>query len=100
VVVVVEETLEDVLNRLGGKIASAREAGQGAKTARSSSCPGFLHRTYRDLALKERHSMEHIFALSKTPDRTIRRYKHNDVMITVGPSMLGRVTIWDKFRDA
>jgi Replication initiator protein A len=49
-------------------------------------------------ALKDdRHSMEHpVFALSKTPDREIRRYEHNGVKITVTPSVLGRATIWDK----
>ena len=45
----------------------------------------------------DRHSMEHpFFSLSTKPDREIREYEHNGVVITVIPSGLGRATIWDK----
>jgi plasmid replication initiation protein len=42
-------------------------------------------------------SMEHpMFSLSTRPDRTIRRYVHNGVEVTVTPSVRGRATIHDK----
>ena len=42
-------------------------------------------------------SMEHpMFSLSTRPDRTIRTYVHNDVEVTVTPSVRGRATIHDK----
>ena len=42
-------------------------------------------------------SMEHpMFSLSTRPDRTIRTYVHNDVEVTVTPSVRGRATIYDK----
>jgi len=37
-----------------------------------------------------------VFSLSKNPDRTIRKYEHNGVTLTVTPSMLGMANIWDK----
>ena len=41
-------------------------------------------------------SMEHpIFSLSTRPDRRILSYRHNDVDITVTPSVRGRATIFD-----
>ncbi|CAN0604862.1 unnamed protein product, partial [Ectocarpus sp. 12 AP-2014] len=40
--------------------------------------------------------MEHpIFSLSTRPDRRILSYKHNDVEVTVTPSVRGRATIFD-----
>ncbi|WP_345817785.1 replication initiator protein A (plasmid) [Paraburkholderia sp. PREW-6R] len=45
----------------------------------------------------DRHSMEHpLFSLKKRPDTTIRVYEHNNVEITITPSVLGLATIWDK----
>ena len=42
-------------------------------------------------------SMEHpIFSLSTRPDRRVLSYAHNDVEITVTPSVKGRATIHDK----
>ena len=41
-------------------------------------------------------SMEHpIFSLSTRPDRRILQYRHNDVDVTVTPSVRGRATIFD-----
>ncbi len=41
-------------------------------------------------------SMEHpIFSLATRPDRRILAYRHNDVEITVTPSVRGRATIFD-----
>ena len=41
-------------------------------------------------------SMEHpLFSLSTRPDRRILSYSHNDVAITVTPSVRGRATIFD-----
>jgi len=41
-------------------------------------------------------SMEHpLFSLATRPDRRILRYTHNDVEITVTPSVRGRATIFD-----
>ena len=42
-------------------------------------------------------SMEHpIFSLSKTPDRSVRRYERNGVFVEVQPSANGLANIWDK----
>lgn len=42
-------------------------------------------------------SMEHpIFSLSKTPDRSVRRYERNGVFVEVQPSVNGLANIWDK----
>lgn len=42
-------------------------------------------------------SMEHPFySLSTRPDLRIREYEHNDVQVTVTPSVLGRATMHDK----
>ncbi len=41
-------------------------------------------------------SLEHpIFSLSTRPDRRVLSYAHNDVQITVAPSVRGRATIFD-----
>ncbi len=41
-------------------------------------------------------SMEHpLFSLSTRPDRRILEYRHNDVEVTVTPSVKGRATIFD-----
>lgn len=42
-------------------------------------------------------SMEHpIFSLSTKPDTAIREYEHNDIKISIVPSVLGLATIHDK----
>jgi plasmid replication initiation protein len=87
----------------------ARFAARGpAEPEKSAEAPNLLpdRHPIRDFFLADiatwtlkddRASMEHpIFGLSKTPDREIRRYEHNGVIITVTPSVLGRATIWDK----
>ncbi|MEO1606423.1 MAG: replication initiator protein A [Pseudomonadota bacterium] len=54
-------------------------------------CDFFAVAPKHDLA-----SMEHpIFSLSTRPDRRILTYRHNDVAITVTPSVRGRATIFD-----
>lgn len=41
-------------------------------------------------------SMEHpIFSLSTRPDRRILQYDHNDIQVTITPSVKGRATIFD-----
>lgn len=41
--------------------------------------------------------MEHPFySLSKKPERTVRRYEHNDVWLEITPSVKGLATIYDK----
>jgi plasmid replication initiation protein len=41
-------------------------------------------------------SLEHpVFSLSTRPDRRILQYRHNDVAVTVTPSVKGRATIFD-----
>lgn len=51
-----------------------------------------------DVPLKDdTASMEHpIFALSTKPDKNVRKYAHNDNMLTVTPSVDGLATIYDK----
>lgn len=58
----------------------------------------FFTADFVDVAQKnDRHSMEHpLFSLKKRPDTKIRVYQHNDVEITITPSVLGLATIWDK----
>ena len=54
-------------------------------------CDFFAVAPKHDLA-----SMEHpIFCLSTRPDRRILAYRHNDVEVTVTPSVQGRATIFD-----
>ncbi len=54
-------------------------------------CDFFAVAPKHDLA-----SMEHpIFSLSTRPDRRILAYRHNDVEVTVTPSVQGRATIFD-----
>lgn len=54
-------------------------------------CDFFAASPKHDLA-----SLEHpIFSLSTRPDRRILEYRHNDVDVTVTPSVKGRATIFD-----
>jgi plasmid replication initiation protein len=54
-------------------------------------CDLFAASPKHDLA-----SMEHpLFSLATRPDRRILQYSHNDVAITVTPSVRGRATIFD-----
>ena len=54
-------------------------------------CDFFNPRLKHDIA-----SMEHpIFSLATRPDRRILSYLHNDVAVTVTPSVKGRATIFD-----
>ena len=54
-------------------------------------CDFFAASPKHDLA-----SMEHpLFSLSTRPDRRILNYTHNDVAVTVTPSVRGRATIFD-----
>ncbi len=103
------EKLEQVLNRLGEKMAKAveepasrsPEAGQGgARRLLPDRHPvrDFFIADIVDWALKDdRHSMEHpFFSLSKNPDHRIRHYEHNGIRVTIAPSAYGLATIWDK----
>lgn len=69
--------------------------GQGGATVPAMGdffvCDVFAATPKHDLA-----SMEHpVFSLSTRPDRRILNYTHNDVQITVTPSVKGRATIFD-----
>jgi plasmid replication initiation protein len=104
------EKLEDVLTRLGSKIAGGRSSGDRTQLALSAGqgAPRLLPRRHPtgdffiadilDWALKDDvHSMEHpMFSLSKKPDKRIRHYEHNGMSVTITPSVLGIATIWDK----
>jgi hypothetical protein len=105
------EKLDDVLMRLGEKVQARSEQEAGltkpkivSDAHRSSLLPerhpirDFFIAEVLDWALKDdRHSMEHpMFSLSKKPDKRIRRYEHNDISVTITPSVLGLATIWDK----
>ena len=101
---VLVETLEEILSRLGTKIANAGDQDRVGQGAQSQQLPDrhpvrdFFSADILEWAIKDdRHSMEHpFFSLSKKPDRQIRRYQHNGVSVTVTPSVLGVATIWDK----
>jgi Replication initiator protein A len=93
----VVEKLEDILTRFSEKIADDGATGQGGPPRLAPDrhpVRDFFVADILEWALKDDlHSMEHpIFALSKNPDREIRRYEHNGVTITVTPSVLGRAT--------
>ena len=69
----------------------------GGLTAQGGATPDFF--VCDILAAIPKHdlaSMEHpIFSLATRPDRRILSYAHNDVEITVTPSVKGRATIFD-----
>lgn len=105
------DKLGDVLTRLEEKIQARSEPEAGL--TKPKAVPGrhqpsllpdrhpirdFFIADVLDWALKDdRHSMEHpMFSLSKKPDKRIRRYEHNDISVTITPSVLGLATIWDK----
>jgi plasmid replication initiation protein len=105
------DKLGDVLTRLGEKVQARSESEAGL--TKPKAVPGrhqpsllpdrhpirdFFIADVLDWALKDdRHSMEHpMFSLSKKPDKRIRRYEHNDISVTITPSVLGLATIWDK----
>ena len=103
------EKLEEVLNRLGEKMARAVEGpASRAPEAEQGRAPHLLPDRHPvrdffiadivDWALKDdRHSMEHpFFSLSKNPDHRIRHYEHNSIRVTIAPSAYGLATIWDK----
>lgn len=104
------ETLEDILARLGDKIAGGveqprpRPLKMGGEGERSRLLPDrhpvrdFFIADIVEWALKDdRHSMEHpFFSLSKNPDHRIRHYEHNGIRVTIAPSAYGLATIWDK----
>jgi plasmid replication initiation protein len=98
------ERLEDILTRLGTKIASAGDQDAAGQGARQRLLPDrhpvrdFFIADILDWALKDdRHSMEHpFFSLSKTPDTKERHYEHNGNRITIKPGSDGLATIWDK----
>ncbi|MEO1607719.1 MAG: replication initiator protein A, partial [Pseudomonadota bacterium] len=69
----------------------AQAIGQGAAAGDFFVCDILAAVPKHDLA-----SMEHpIFSLSTRPDRRILSYVHNDVEVTVTPSVKGRATIFD-----
>ena len=63
----------------------------------SSGMDDFFVCDFFDVAPKhDLASMEHpLFSLSTRPDRRILNYRHNDVDVTVTPSVRGRATIFD-----
>jgi plasmid replication initiation protein len=106
----VVETLDDILTRLGDKIAGSveqprpRSLKTGGDGGQSRLLPDrhpvrdFFIADIVEWALKDdRHSMEHpFFSLSKNPDHRIRHYEHNGIRVTIAPSAYGLATIWDK----
>lgn len=93
----IEENLEEI------QAASQPAATRRRKASRMLSDDkhrqlDFFTADFVDVAQKnDRHSMEHpLFSLKKRPDTRIRVYQHNEVEITLTPSVLGLATIWDK----
>ena len=71
--------------------AAGRGAGPPGGTRDFFVCDELAAMPKHDLA-----SMEHpLFSLSTRPDRRILNYTHNDVEVTVTPSVRGRATIFD-----
>jgi plasmid replication initiation protein len=101
------EKLDDLFARLKDKAAGQKlppEQIRAGQDAPSRLLPDrhpirdFFIADILDWALKDDvHTMEHpMFSLSKKPDRHARRYQHNDITVTITPSILGLATIWDK----
>jgi plasmid replication initiation protein len=93
------EQIADLLERLQDKAAAMRGQGTHSRLLPDRHpVRDFFLADIVDWAVKDdRHSMEHpMFALSKKPDRQIRRYEHNGISVTITPSVLGLATIWDK----
>jgi plasmid replication initiation protein len=77
--------------RQGGGIRDGSNAGLTGGAGDFFVCDILSAIPKHDLA-----SMEHpIFSLSTRPDRRILSYAHNDVEITITPSVKGRATIFD-----
>lgn len=80
--------------RKGGSGSVRTMTGEAAPLARTDDffvCDFFAAAPKHDIA-----SMEHpLFSLSTRPDRRILSYTHNDVDITITPSVRGRATIFD-----
>jgi plasmid replication initiation protein len=99
----VVERLNDILTRLGSKIADDTQklAGQGARPALLPDrhpVRDFFIADILNWALKaDQASMEHpFFGLSKKPDLRIRQYEHNGNKVTIKPGPDGIATIWDR----
>ena len=76
---------------MGALSAEGRGAGPPGGTRDFFVCDVLAAMPKHDLA-----SMEHpLFSLSTRPDRRILNYTHNDVEVTVTPSVRGRATIFD-----
>jgi plasmid replication initiation protein len=99
----VVDSLNDILTRLGSKIADDTQklAGQGARTPLLPDrhpVRDFFIADILNWALKaDQASMEHpFFGLSKKPDLRIRHYEHNGNKVTIKPGPDGIATIWDR----
>ena len=69
----------------------AEALGQG-----TAACDFFVFDILAAVPKHDLASMEHpLFSLSTRPDRRILNYTHNDVEVTVTPSVKGRATIFD-----
>lgn len=101
------EKIEQVLSRLGNKIAASaakRSSSLSSGAEQEGQMPerhpvrDFFVADVLNWALKaDRHTMEHpMFSLAKTPDRKERHYEHQGRTITIMPSSRGVATIWDK----
>lgn len=86
------------MSEVSGSVSGSKTTGSGAmgrtplgQTRDFFVCDFLGASPKHDLA-----SMEHpIFSLSTRPDRRILQYTHNDVEVTVTPSVKGRATIFD-----
>ena len=83
------------MRRIGRAVDEMTEAVRGHASRPPQDfflCDVFEASPKSDLA-----TMEHpLFSLATRPDRRILRYAHNDVEVTVTPSVKGRATIHDK----
>jgi plasmid replication initiation protein len=99
----VADSLNDILARLGSKIADDTQklTGQGARPVllpNRHPVRDFFVADILNWALKaDQASMEHpFFGLSKKPDLRIRHYEHNGNKVTIKPGPDGIATIWDR----
>lgn len=82
---------------MGGHAGPAGPQGQKLLPERHPTADFFVCDILDALPKDDLASMEHpLFSLSTRPDLRVLSYAHNDVTITVTPSVLGRATLFDK----
>ena len=82
---------------MNGTVEKLERRVREAKLAKHNQLDFFVADIVDAAPKSDRYSMEHpFFSLSKRPDLKVREYRHNNVAVTITPSVKGVATIWDK----